>query len=110
MREKKQMNIQLGAQIKAAREAANLTQEMLAERIEVSPQYVSDMERGVVGVSVATLKRLCAALGVSSDRILFGNDGGDALAAVSEKCRRLNPRQRAILCQIIEKYVEAVSL
>ena len=72
MRTKKEINIQVGEQIKAARETAKITQEQLAEKIEVSPQFVSDAERGLVGVSLATLKRICVELSVSSDRILFG--------------------------------------
>ena len=48
MREKKEINIQIGEQIRLAREQAKLTQEQFAERIEVSPQYISDLERGVV--------------------------------------------------------------
>ncbi len=56
MREKKEINIQIGEQVKKAREQASLTQEQLAEQIEVSPQYVSDLERGVVGISIPTLK------------------------------------------------------
>ena len=48
MREKKEINVQIGEQIKLARENAKLTQEQFAERIDVSPQYVSDLERGVV--------------------------------------------------------------
>ena len=51
MREKKEINIQIGEQIRLAREQAELTQEQFAERIEVSPQYISDLERGVVGIS-----------------------------------------------------------
>ena len=51
MREKKEINIQIGEQVKKAREQASLTQEQLAEQIEVSPQYVSDLARGVVGIS-----------------------------------------------------------
>ena len=72
MRVKKEINIQIGEQIKSAREQAKLTQEQLAERVDVSPQYISDLERGVVGISIPTLKRVCITLGVSSDQILFG--------------------------------------
>ena len=72
MRVKKEHNIQIGEQIKAAREQAKLTQEQLSERVDVSPQYISDLERGVVGISIPTLKRLCTILGVSSDQLLFG--------------------------------------
>lgn len=45
MRVKKEINIQIGERIKAARELCGYTQEQLAEAIEVSPQYISDLER-----------------------------------------------------------------
>ena len=38
MREKKEINVQIGERIKLARENAKLTQEQFAERIDVSPQ------------------------------------------------------------------------
>ena len=37
MREKKEINIQIGEQVRIAREQVKLTQEVLAEKIEVSP-------------------------------------------------------------------------
>lgn len=49
MRTKKEINIEVGTRVKSAREACNMTQEELAERIDVSPQYISDMERGLWG-------------------------------------------------------------
>lgn len=82
MREKKEINIQIGEQIRLAREQAKLTQEQFAERIDVSPQYISDLERGVVGISIPTLKRACVTLGVSSDQILFGVISGNRNAAI----------------------------
>lgn len=109
MRMKKEINVQIGEQIKSAREAVRMTQEALAERIDVSPQYISDLERGVVGVSVATLKRLCLALGVSSDRILFGAPSETEFSAISEQCRKLSVPHRRILREIVEKYLEALS-
>lgn len=109
MREKKEINVQIGEQIKAARERVGMTQEKLAERIEVSPQYLSDLERGVVGVSISTLKKICFALGVSSDQIIFGKTNGCDFAPALEKCRSLSKEQFAILCEIIEKYVMAVT-
>lgn len=107
MRTKKESNIQIGERIKAAREQTHLTQELLAERIEVSPQYISDLERGVVGVSIPTLKRLCTALGVSSDRILFGAEE-DIHTAIADKCRGLSPEQFRLLLEIAERFTQAV--
>lgn len=109
MREKKEINIQIGERIKAAREQTKMTQECLAERIEVSPQYVSDLERGVVGVSLTTLKKICLVLNVSSDQLLFGANG-EAISPVMQKCSCLSKEHFAILCEIIDRYIFAVSM
>ena len=110
MREKKEINVEIGARARQAREQANMTQERLAERLECSPQFISDMERGVVGISLSTLKKLCLTLGVSSDSILFGTESETALHALGDRCRVLSKEQFSILAEIIEKYIEAVTL
>ena len=110
VREKKEVNVQIGSQVKIARERMKMTQEQLAEKLERSPQFVSDIERGVVGVSIPTLKNLCLALGVSSDSILFAEVPGRGYDAINEKCRSLSDEQFKLLLDIIGKYVEAVNL
>ena len=108
MREKKAINIEIGERVKAAREQAGVTQEQLAERIDVSTQYVSDLERGVVGISVPTLKNLCVALGISSDRILFGQSQNGNVPTLTDKCRVLSPAQSVILADIIDSFIQAI--
>lgn len=108
MREKKELNVRIGVRVKGAREAARLTQEQLAERIEVTPQYVSDLERGAVGLSVATLRRLCQSLGVSSDAILFEQAQVNGMPAVFERCMRLPEDKYEIACEMMRLYIEAV--
>ncbi len=94
MREKKEINIQIGEQIKLAREQAKLTKEALAEYIDVSPQYVSDLERGVVGVS--------------SVQILFGKVLRDRAAVFAAQCSCLTHEQYRILMEIADRFVAAV--
>lgn len=72
MKERKPFNIILGDRIRSARENANITQERLAEYIDVSVQYISDLERGVVGTSLPTFTNICRVLNVTSDSLLFG--------------------------------------
>lgn len=108
MRVKKELNIQIGERIKLSREGYGLTQEQLAEAIDVSPQYISDLERGVVGISIPTLKRLCTHLGVSSDRILFDRKTEQFSVAVGEKCRGLSDSQFRKLLDIIDLFLAAV--
>lgn len=109
MREKKEINVQIGKQVKLVREKSKLTQEQLAERLECSPQYISDLERGVVGISVSMLRKLCTVLGISSDSILFAMAPKHTLSVIENKCKGLSERQFKILLEIIDKYFEAVT-
>ena len=109
MREKKEINIQIGEQVRIAREQAKMTQEMLAEKIEVSPQYISDLERGVVGIALTTLKKLCNVLGVSSDQILFGTQAENRGMILANLCNTLTDEQFALLIQMVNCYVKAVN-
>ena len=108
MREKKEVNIQIGEQIRLAREQAKLTQEQFAERIEVSPQYISDLERGVVGISIPTLKRACVALGTSSDQILFGTISENRNAAIEKRCANLSTEAFSALLDIVDAFSTAI--
>lgn len=57
MQEKKQINVEIGARIKAEREKAGLTQERFSELIGLGTKSVSAFERGAVGISFVTLKK-----------------------------------------------------
>lgn len=108
MRVKKEINIQIGERVKSAREHALLTQEQLAECIDVSPQYISDMERGVVGVSIPTLKKLCITLNVSSDRLLFDEKTEQRAAILAEKCSGLTDRQFSVFLEVLDSFRKAI--
>lgn len=108
MRMKKQINVEIGERIKISREKARMTQEQFAERIEVSPQFVSDLERGVVGISLQTLKKTCIVLGVSSDDLLFGTQSDNRGLQITELCRNLTADQFCHLMTIIKAYHAAL--
>ena len=56
--------VAFGQRVREARQAANLTQEALAEVTELHPTFISNVERGYRVPSVPTLLRLAAGLGV----------------------------------------------
>ena len=62
--------VAIGARIKAARERVHLTQEQLAEIIDISPTHMSVIERGVKTPKLDTFVRIASALGVSTDALL----------------------------------------
>lgn len=57
----------IGKKIKLARSKTNYTQEDLAEKISLSPRYISQLERGIAFGSASTIVGLCKALNISSD-------------------------------------------
>lgn len=80
MREKKDINIEIGGNIQVAREQAGYTQDTLSEMLGMTPNHLSAIERGASGISLEALQRLCRLLGVSADRIIFGTDAPEAEA------------------------------
>lgn len=60
----------LGTMIKTRRKELKLTQEDLAEKVEISPSFMGHIERGSRVLSVDTLRRLCVALNLSADDLL----------------------------------------
>ena len=110
MREKKQLNIDMGRRIRQAREAAGLTQERFAELVGISPQNVSCVDRGRGGVSMAVLRRMCEILQVSSDFLLIGTSTDNDADAIAQRLRRLPPEQFRVVQEVINSLLELTAL
>ena len=74
--ESEKANPRLGAQLRAAREAAGLTLKTLAESMGVTPSLLSQIETDKVQPSLNTLYQLVNRLNLSMDALL-GVGGGD---------------------------------
>ena len=70
----KVLNEEIGARVRAQREYFGLTREELCNYVSISPQFLSEIERGVKGVSAETLYKLCDGLGISADYVLMGKN------------------------------------
>ena len=57
----------IGKKIKLARAKAEYTQEELAEKLSLSPRYISQLERGIAFGSATTIINICKTLNISSD-------------------------------------------
>ena len=109
MREKKEINIQIGNAIREARERAGLTQEQFGELVSLGTKNVSDVERGVAGITVSTLKRICEKLSISSDSILFANTEKNDVQVLTERLERLPAAQYAAVESFINHDFELFS-
>lgn len=63
----------IGERIKKARTKKHLTQEQLAEEIDVSVAYLSRVERGDTKINLSRLNQICELLEVTKGHILDGS-------------------------------------
>ena len=101
--------IAIGSKIKEARERAHLTQEELAEIIDISPTHMSVIERGVKTPKLDTFVRIVNALKLSSDALLQdGVDHADEsiMAELSIRIGRLPQKDQIRILNAIRALTE----
>ena len=113
MKEKREIDIHIGKQIKKAREAAGYTQDRFAEMIQMGTKNVSAIERGAAGVSIAAIKRICKTLFISSDMLIMdwsGNIDDEKLQFLIDRMKHLSPQQFELALEINNKFLEIFAL
>lgn len=99
----------MGDRIKEARKRQKLTQEQLAERLDVSVEFVGQIERGLKLPSMQVFIKLIEALRVSADYLLRDSVSTGQLFgenALGRKIEKLNPKQRIALEALIDTYIQ----
>ena len=74
-----------------------LTQEQLAEQMDVSIQMISNLERGVKAIRIDNLIRLNQTLNISTDYILPGKQTADDLVTLANQISQLEESQRKMI-------------
>jgi len=67
---KSQIATRIGTVVRQRREAAGLTQERLAEKADLSKNYIGNVERAEQEVSITALIKIAAGLGVPASILL----------------------------------------
>lgn len=111
MRNVKESNIEIGKVIKRERLKINLTQEQLAEKVDITPNHLSAIERGVSGVSLETAKKLCDEFNISIEALLLDrtekiDKKEQHLSLIIEKLRKINPQYLPQLEKFINLFIE----
>jgi transcriptional regulator with XRE-family HTH domain len=99
----------IGRRIKAAREKKGMTQEQLAEWVELSPMHVSVIERGVKLPKLETLINIANVLDVSADVLLqdvVKNQTKLYSSEASELIRKLPREDQRRVLEALRSFVE----
>ena len=74
----------IGERLKKARTERGLTQEKLAEKMDVSIAFLSRIERGSSHISLKRLSQVCDILGITEGSILNGSSNNSETYLTSE--------------------------
>lgn len=115
MREKKPLNLAVGQNVKLIREQAGLTQQQLAEILDLGDKHISAIECGTAGLSLPVLFRLCDALSVTADSVLFGSEDAEddralAIRLMMERLQRLPDKQFDAVKKVLDALFVAMDL
>ena len=93
---------EMGNRICTRRKMMGLTQEVLAEQIDVSTQMISNLETGKKAIRPENLLKICNALDVSADFLLTGSDRSTSHDPMYRRMSALPLRERSLLAELID--------
>lgn len=95
--------LEIGKRITERRKKLGMTQEMLAEKGDLTPQFVSYAESGKRAMRPENVIKLAKTLEVSADYLLTGDIVDKDLLILSDKMRKLSPEMLRIVENIIDE-------
>ena len=99
----------IGSRIKEARLSKNLTQEELADQIDISVAFLSRVERGNSHINLKRLNQICGLLDVSEGYILNGaaNNSKNYLEhEVAELLKKVSPKKQKLIYNVAKAIAE----
>ena len=95
--------LEIGKRITERRKKLGMTQEMLAEKGDLTPQFVSYAESGKRAMRPENVIKLANALEVSADYLLTGDIVDKDMLILADKLRKLSPEMLRIVENIIDE-------
>lgn len=104
-------SLKIGQRVRECRLSQNMTQQILAERADISPRYLGDIECGAKVPRLETFIRILNALNTSADFVLMDvlNSAYTVRATVlSEKLEDMSADERSQVLRIFESILEGM--
>lgn len=89
--------MEIGKRIQGRRKQMGLTQEQLADKMDVSIQMVSNLERGNKSIRIENLIKLSEILNISTDYILTGKETTEDMQALTVQMASLSQKERKMM-------------
>nr|WP_122012527.1 helix-turn-helix transcriptional regulator [Maliibacterium massiliense] len=102
-----ELNVEIGRRVREARQADKMTQEKLAERAELSIQFIAEIEAGKKSMTTSSLYKVARALHVPADYLVFGEETGD-VTHIERMLSTLSDDDRASAEEILRVFIHAI--
>lgn len=99
----------IGERISKLRKNLGLTQEKLAEKADISVQFLVQIEHGKKNMKIATLQRLCSALSVSADYIINGTEAEPCSTEVHSLLNTLSEEDRLKAVKLLAAFARIIT-
>jgi len=107
---RKDLNVLVGANVKREREKAGFTQDQFSELLGIGSKSLSSIERGVVGVSLAMLLRICDMLHISANMLLYEQTQKNDVDSIALQLKMLSTEQFEIASDVMTNLMKAFTL
>lgn len=98
----------MGQRIRTKRMEMGLTQEKLAEKVEISPSHIGEIERGTSICSLAVIVNIAAVLGLNLDTLIKGINDENASNAFSEILDSLSKDNQKLYIKLCENIADTL--
>lgn len=102
-------NIEVGKRIHDTRKYRGYTREKLSELADVSVQFLADIEKGRKSMTVATLRKIAAALKVTTDYIVNGSEPFSENPGINTMISTLSPYYIKQVEKLITVFIETIN-
>lgn len=109
---KNTLNFEVGGRIRRLRERSHYTREALAEKADISVQFLADIETGRKSMTIRTLRNIAEALQISTDYIVFGvaqKYSPENASNFEFLIEKLNPNEKHFAEKILKVYLDSLS-
>lgn len=103
-----ELNFSIGMRVRRQREYLGYTREELAEKIDISVKFLSDIECGMRGMSLPTLIKMCSALKVTTDYIILGKETVTDNARIADIFRNIDAKYIPYAEELLKVFIKAI--
>lgn len=108
--------IAVGERIRQKRILLGLSQDELAERIDRAPKYISDIERGICGMSIETMLSFSTQLDLPLDYLMFGKLSEkdvpvqtEEKSAITHMLSKCSPMQKEYALRLLKLFIASMN-